>query len=128
MKALTGKTKEAFEKFLYDKYEDIILKEEQEIYWGHYAREVTLWDVYEKLPLELQQATLIEWLDSVGIYVDIQILPRFDEAEIVSVCWYVNIATSYGCYNSDDNYPTRQQATEKAIERAVELFNERSEK
>jgi len=72
---------------------------------------------------KLLQCYLIEWLDSVGIYLDIQLLPHFDEAEIVSVCWYANVATSYGCYNSDDNYPTRQRATEKAIERAVELFN-----
>lgn len=76
-----------------------------------------------ELPHSLMNALIIEWLDTVGIYTDAHLLPHFDESEIVSVCWYVNIATSYGCYNSDDNYPSRKEAIEHAISEANMIYN-----
>lgn len=124
MKELTGKAKEEFDKFLYDKYEDIILKEEQEIYWGHYAREVTLWDVYEKLSLELQQATLISWLDSVGIYVS----PNYEEYIDDSVRGLPIKIKNWFCWVNEElltGFSSRQQATEKAIIKAVDIYNNR---
>lgn len=74
-------------------------------------------------------ADIIEWLDSVGIYVDAQPYVEIDETKRPpNILFFPNVVDLINMENSlvcDDSYPTRQQATEKAIERAVELFNEK---
>ncbi len=90
---LTGKAKEAFLKH-------------------SIGKEIALFEVM--LPI-YQHALIIEWLDSVGIYVEVGYLHAYKE-------WYRKVSTDTGsCYIR--GWESRQQATEKAIERAVELFN-----
>ena len=57
---LTNKAKEDFETWLYSN--DVLIKDG--IFDDTYLAEVL-----DKLPLNLQYACIIEWLDSVGIYI-----------------------------------------------------------
>ena len=114
---LTNKAKDDFDKFLYDKYDGIVLKEEQEIYWSHYAREVTLWDVFEKLPLNLQQETITQWLDSVGIYIYVE--PSIPIGWENPDCFIFRVGTE----TNRSKFKTRQEATKAAIEKANEIIN-----
>ena len=58
---LTGETKEDFERWLHSN--DVLIKE------GIYD-DTYLTDVFDKLPLNLQYASIIEWFDSVRICID----------------------------------------------------------
>ena len=85
---LTDKALEAFRKFIYDKYRYSIFEfEEHEIFVN---------------------ALIIEWLDSVGIYISIPHLDKF------------------GSFVNDEwcgDYPTRTEAINEAIVKANENFN-----
>ena len=111
---LTGKAKEAFEKWL-DNYSQ---KHHQKEWLDN---DLYLDEVY--LPDELMNALIIEWLDSVGIITEV-IATYYDGWTFLPLV-YDNFANKH---DIDVDYDSRQQATEKAIERAVELFNERSER
>ena len=58
---LTDETKLDFERWLHSN--DVLIKE------GIYD-DTYLTDVFDKLPLNLQYASIIEWFDSVGICID----------------------------------------------------------
>ena len=58
---LTGETKLDFERWLHSN--DVLIKE------GIYD-DTYLTDVFDKLPLNLQYASITEWFDSVGICID----------------------------------------------------------
>jgi len=100
---LTGKTKEAFLKFTiknygFDEYAISYLKE------------------------TLQNALIIEFFDSVGITVDV--IPRIsNENKIVfepnTLCLKYEIVTE-----NFINFKLRPEATDKAIEKANEIYNE----
>ena len=98
---LTGKAKEAFLKH-------------------SIGKEIALFETM--LPI-YQHALIIEWLDSEDIFISV-------EFDYHTACFSARITTYEqpfdGTIIAVHIQPTRQQATEKAIERAVELFNERS--
>lgn len=121
---LTNKAKDDFDEFLYDKYDGIVLKEEQVIYLGHYAREVTLWDVFEKLPLYMQQETIIQWLDSVGIHIETGVYPD----DLGNVEFSGSFFGNLGGWDDDTTYKNRQEATKAAIEYANKLYNKTKDK
>lgn len=73
-----------------------------------------------------QLASIIEWLDSVGIYVETAIWHR--EKGVMYWGWQIGIFERWIDNSKKSEYNSRHQATEKAIERAVLLFNERSER
>lgn len=58
---LTDEAKLDFERWLHSN--DVLIKD------GIYD-DTYLTDVFEKLPLNLQYASIIEWFDSVGIFID----------------------------------------------------------
>ena len=64
-------------------------------------------------------ALIIEWLDSVYIYV---------ETYVISDDGIINYSFNISGYEIVDHkfsYPTRQQATEKAIIKAIDIYNNR---
>ena len=89
---------------------------------------------YDELTITHLHALIIEWLDSVGIYVNVS--PRYiDHVLKYSVGDFYAVLnfkdgslTLNACnYNSiEDRIYSRQQATEKAIEKAIEIYNERN--
>ena len=81
-------------------------------------------DMFLMMYSVMKNALIIDWFDLVGIYIDTQLVATFDECEITQVCWFVNIAASNNCYNSDKHYQTRQEATKQAILKANDIYNE----
>lgn len=109
MKELTGKAKESFERW----FDDYSQKHHQKEWLDN---DLYLDEVY--LPDEVLNALIIEWLDSVGIYVEVGYLVDYKE-------WYRKVSTTTGsCYIR--GWYTRKQATEKAIEKAIEIYNEKN--
>ncbi|MCL1692029.1 hypothetical protein [Elizabethkingia anophelis] len=62
-----------------------------------------------------QNTLIIEWLDSVGIHITVSYW-------ILAKKWQDIIL---GMYNGSFKYDTRQEATEAAIKKAVEIYNEK---
>jgi len=99
---LTGKAKEAF------------LKHENQ-------PEVWLKIMYMSKSNTVINALIIEWLDSVGIYVDIEFFRKDIKDEAKFVAGTTDSKNGFRTLGKEFN--SRQQATERAIERAVEMFN-----
>ena len=100
---LTGETKLDFERWLHSN--DVLIKDG--IYDDSY-----LTDVFDKLPLNLQYASIIEWFDSVGIYI------TSDYFEL-NKGFYSEVLDS----NFEIVKPTRQLALTEAIKKANEIYN-----
>lgn len=68
---------------------------------------------------------VIEWLDSINIYVSIE--AAFDNMCKYVRGFYVNVITDavYEIWFDGDVFETRQEATKSAIEKANELYNEK---
>ena len=100
---LTGETKLDFERWLHSN--DVLIKD------GIYD-DTYLTDVFDKLPLNLQYTSIIEWFDSVGIYIttDYLELNRGFYSEILNE-------------NFEIVKPTRQLALTEAIKKANEIYN-----
>ena len=100
---LTGKTKEDFEIWLHSN--DVLIKE------GIYD-DTYLTDVFDKLPLNLQYASITEWFDSVGIII------TSDYFEL-NKGFYSEILNE----NFEIIKPTHQEALTEAIKKANEIYN-----
>lgn len=76
----------------------------------------------------MNNALIIEWLDSVGSYITIQAFEDISSGynrgfEVVIYDEKSN--KNYFVLNNGDVFSTRQEATEAAIKKAVEIFNEK---
>lgn len=109
MELLHGKAETQFENWLRDNYSTYYYSA-----WG-------------KLPESAQMGVIIEWLDSVGIYIDAQPYIEIDETKRPpNIFFFPNVIDITNLDNSiviDDHYPTRQEATTQAIIKAVEIVN-----
>ncbi|MDV3685289.1 hypothetical protein CMT89_08305 [Elizabethkingia anophelis] len=102
---MEGKAKEAFEKWFDNKYLDN---------WIYYNRPDNK---------TIINSLKIEWLDSVGIYIDIEFFRKNVKEEALFVAGTtdeLNVFQPLGV-----EYHSRQEATEAAIKKAVEIFNEK---
>ena len=100
---LTDETKLDFERWLHSN--DVLIKD------GIYD-DTYLTDVFEELPLNLRYASIIEWFDSVGIYI------TSDYLELNRV-FYSEILNE----NFEIVKPNRQEALTEAIKKANEIYN-----
>ena len=122
---LTDRTKADFEHFIYTNYDNCQIKPEEEIYWQHFSNELTLFDIYEKLPNVIKNALIIEFFDSVGIILH-------TSYDIVDKKWGYEIFNSFLYKKEEDNFnipmihnvfKTRQEAIKQAIIKANEIYN-----
>ncbi len=95
---LTGKCKEDFINFMCKTYPDI------------------RWHEYENLPNSILNALIIEFFDSVGIYIDTW--------EYEGFCWqvYSNLVNESPKYN--EPLKSRPEAQTEAIKKANQIYNE----
>jgi hypothetical protein len=113
---LTGKCKEDFEEWVGNQPYSI----------SHDVGErqmniVPLADMIEQLPKSMQYGVLVDFFDSVGVEIDIDIDSKF-RYEVAEINFY--IYTELQTYDGYDNhYSTRQEARTKAIEKANEIYN-----
>ena len=79
--------------------------------------------IFNELPKIYQNALIIEWFDSVGIYISINYVSVHTDLRsgkgFQSLVCYGNLSTMFR------GVDTRQQATEKALEKAIILYNEK---
>ncbi|MDV3768117.1 hypothetical protein CMU26_00985 [Elizabethkingia anophelis] len=68
-----------------------------------------------------QNTLIVEWLDSVGIVISVMVDMSFNHSIYYDYTLTVNSFT----YFSNETYKSRQEATEAAIKKAVEIFNEK---
>ena len=104
---LTGKTKEDFENYVLNKN----LGHDSEVLISVYNQE-TLFIDYKDVKKTLLNALIIEWFDSVGIYI------TSDYFEL-NKGFYSEILDS----NFEIIKPTRQEALTEAIKKANEYYN-----
>lgn len=107
---LTGKAKEDF---LKNQYKESLLKD--------FDLE-TVCFIFNVLPLNHQYSDIIEWFDSVGIYIDIGVFPTNKDD---SICFSGSFFGILGGWDDDVLHENRQEATEKAIIHANKIYNER---
>ena len=97
---LTGKAKEDF----------------IEYYNNHSIKYLLSWTYFDDLPLVVKNALIIEWFDSVGIYINIENL-------YYQSWWYYKVKQCPDTYEQVIMQNTRQKAIEKAIKKANEIYN-----
>ena len=100
---LTDEAKLDFERWLHSN--DVLIKD------GIYD-DTYLTDVFEELPLNLQYASIIEWFDSVGVYITSDYLE-------LNKGFYSEILNE----NFEIIKPTHQEALTEAIKKANEIYN-----
>ena len=113
---LTGKTKEDFEIWLHSN--DVLIKE------GIYD-DTYLTDVFEELPLNLQYASIIEWFDSVVVYIN----TTYEEYEDIQVKNFPVKIKTWSVWINElllEGFNSRQDALTEAIKKANEIYNEKN--
>lgn len=105
---MNGKAKEAFEKWF---------EKEYRTFTTSYAENVD----------KINNHIIVEWLDSVGIYISTSRIQN-DPAHFFFGKWIFVISNEKGVtrdYINQNFCDSRQEATEAAIKKAVEIFNEK---
>ncbi len=114
---LNGKAKEDFENYVLNKE----LGHDSEVLISVYNQE-TLFIDYKDVKETLLNALIIEWFDSVGIYI---IISPSDNPKN----WFYTIlgedilSPFYQMYQSLDDFENRQEAIIQAIKKANEIYN-----
>jgi len=120
---MNGKAKIDFEKWLKENYGKFEVCSFQD------SASAPIYEVFLNeidLPKTIENALIIEWLDSVGIGVDAY-TSLFDGKLIygADIIAEFDIQRDSATINLNLNCKTRQEATEKAIETAVNIYNEK---
>ena len=106
---LTNKAKEDFENYILNEN----LRHDSEVLISVYNQE-TLFIDYKDVKKTLLNALIIEWFDSVGIYITSD---------------YLELNKGFFSEILDNNFaivkPTRQEALTEAIKKANEIYNEK---
>lgn len=97
---MEGKAKETFEKWFNNEYPELACE-----YNGNF-----------NMPITSYNALIIEWLDSVGVYINIENLNY-------QSWWYFKVKSCPNTYTEVIMTATRTEATNKAIEKAVEIYD-----
>ena len=92
-------------------------KAKQEFWCSLSIKELKEFDTYSVV---IQNALIIDWFDSVGIIITIDIY-RLTQTDygFTSTIW----SKGFRNFEDIDNFKSRQEATKKAIEKANEIFN-----
>lgn len=106
MELLTGKALADFDKWVKEYEVGFIDMEPSNIYV-----------MYNDLNEAQQLPIIIEWLDSLGIYINTHV-----QCDSTGVCYNFNIENYYQNY---DYYASRLEATKQAIIHANKIYNER---
>jgi len=113
---MNGKAKEDFESWL---------RKQPNFIYNKYTRKIVFMGkiLFEDLPSNIKNAFIIEWIDSVGVTVDV--IPRLSEKN--GIAFEPNTFCVETEFTTEDfeQFSTRQEATEKAIEVAVNIYNEK---
>ena len=115
-KILTGKAKEDFENYVLNKE----LGHDSEVLISVYNQE-TLFINYNNVKETLLNALIIEWFDSVGIYISINYVDFYDELR--NDTGFETYVTNKGLSVKFRSVSSRQEALTEAIKKANEIYN-----
>jgi len=119
MKNLTGKCLNDFNIFLYTKYPNNLISENCGYNYGMFERDLE--HLTYILPENMNNALIIEFFDSVGIYISTSALKMFYKDPIFK-CKIEFVTEVIEC--GDLYFKTRLEATNEAILKANQLYNE----
>lgn len=95
------------------------------IKWLHFKHNLQPYNLFNEI---IQYALIIEWFDSVGIYISVKRLCT----SLKFRCWYFVITNEDGDYLNKHGYDesrinndSRIEITKKAIKKANEIYNEK---
>lgn len=112
---LKGKAKEDFEKWVYKNVKHYITKKPK---FGVNTMEFEFNSEFYILPFSMQYGVLVDWFDSVGIHIHINMDEYgFDMGETIHEC---SVMINFSCFGEE---LTRPQARQKAIEQAMDHYN-----
>jgi len=120
---LKGKAKEDFEKWVYKNVKHYITKKPK---FGVNTMEFEFNSEFYILPFSMQYGVLVDWFDSVGINISIE--PYWCVCKITTeinqeVTFDMMVFSDSQCDYDYSNHATRPQARQKAIEQAIEIYN-----
>ena len=116
---LTGKAKEDFENYILNEN----LRHDSEVLISVYNQE-TLFINYNNVKETLLNALIIEWFDSVGIYISINYVDFYDELR--NDTGFETYVTNKGLSVKFRNVSSRQEAIKQAIKKANEIYNNKN--
>ena len=102
---LTGKAKEDF----------------LEYYNNHSIKYLLSWTYFDDLPLVVKNALIIEWFDSISVF--IQDLGFIHNVGNVPAGFDISVSYKGRLYQDFEFQKSRQKAIEKAIKKANEIYN-----
>ena len=112
---MKGKCKKDFEKWLKKKYKEIDIGYPHDLSGCQ-----SLNDAFKYLPHSMQWGVIVDFFDSVGIYIEVQYYSK----SAFMAHFYIN--KEEGEYDRSLMFKTRYEARAAAIEKATEIYNERS--
>ena len=83
------------------------------IKWLHFKHNLQPYNLFNEI---IQYALIIEWFDSVGIYVN-------SSGLTLSKTFISDVSVNDNCEYNYDGFITRKEATEQAIIKANEIYN-----
>jgi hypothetical protein len=104
---LTGKCREGFEKWLIQNYKNLAF---------YHSKDLAM---FNDLPPQMCNALIIDYFDSIGVYIEIQVL----KVETYPKYSFNMRNISFNMLSQGDYFKSRQEATEKAIEKANDILN-----
>ena len=79
---------------------------------------------FDDLPLYFQQSLLVNWFDSAGIFVNIDVISENNSLELSDWFFVIKINNEDVDFITNDYYyNSRQEATTEGIKKANEIFN-----
>ena len=104
---LTGKCREGFEKWLIQNYKNLAF---------YHSKDLAM---FNDLPPQMCNALIIDYFDSIGVYIEIQVL----KVETYPKYSFNMRNINFNMLSQGDYFKSRQEATEKAIEKANDILN-----
>lgn len=111
MEILTGKAKEGFYYYVFNNIKEQLFGDLQDVY-----------DYIYSLPISCKHALIIEWFDSLDIYVEIGLDKTTYPKYWVEISKYTHFGNYKEIFN-DGLYKDRETATQQAIIKANEIYN-----
>jgi len=84
------------------------------IKWLHFKHNLQPYNLFNEI---IQYALIIEWFDSVGIYIN-------SSGLTLSKTFISDVSVNNNCEYNYDGFRTRKEAIEQAIKKANEIYNE----
>jgi hypothetical protein len=120
---LTDKCLEDFNKWISENHSETIITRDGGD-WGHgWTTELSVDDIIDELPNNLQNALIIEFFDSVGITILLDTCGGYFYFVIKETLSNTHVSNCKKYFQEEDDSKTRNEATNHAIAKANKIYN-----